>query len=263
MPTPFTHLRILQDLLADPELAPPHHALLRRQLPAFQLGSIVADARVSSGIGREVTHFYAYGEPISERPWRLMLRQHPALRQPRDEAQLAFLAGYCAHLAADEAWTLQMVEPRFWGRDWQGVARQEKIFALHLILTVMDERDQAALQSWQADSLRSCQPCAWLPFMADDILRDWRDLVARQLAPGGISLTLDIFAARLGLAPAALRAALDSPARMRALLWRHVPKAFLAQVERDMYAFTRGQMACYVTEYLPALPRGYAPCARG
>ena len=34
----------------------------------------MADARVASGVGREVTHFYAYGRAISERPLRQMLR---------------------------------------------------------------------------------------------------------------------------------------------------------------------------------------------
>ena len=100
-----------------------------RQLPAFQLGSIVADARVASGDGREVTHFYAYGSYITEHPWRAMLRLHPALRQAQDEAHLAFLAGYVAHLATDEAWALKMVRPQFWDKQWIGVERREKFLA--------------------------------------------------------------------------------------------------------------------------------------
>lgn len=252
MPTPFTHLKVLQDLLADPELSPHNRDLLRRQLPAFQLGSIVADARVASGVGREVTHFYAYGQPIAERPWRLMLRRHPTLQQPRDEAHLAFLAGYIAHLALDEAWALKLVRPRFWECEWPGVDRRDKFFALHLILTVMDERDEALLDSWQADSLRASAPGNWLPFMADEVLRGWRDLVARQITPGGVSVTLDIFAARLGREPAEIRAALDLPARLEALLWRHVPRTVLAEAERVCYAFTRDQLAIYLREALPA-----------
>ncbi len=253
MPTPFTHLRILQELLADAELTPAYRALLSRHLPAFQLGSIVADARVSSGVGREVTHFYAYGQPISERPWRRMLRQHPSLMQPQDEAHLAFLAGYIAHLAADEAWTLKMVRPRFWSREWPGVSRRDKFFALHLILTVMDERDEAQLEAWQAESLRSSEPCSWLPFMTDAVLRGWRDLVADQLKPSGASLTLAIFGDRLQRDPAEIRAALDDPALMQASLWRHVPRSRLAMVERQCYAFARDQLAVYLTEFMPAL----------
>ena len=252
MPTPFTHLRIAQRLLSDQRLAAPYRALLERQRPAFQLGGIVADARVASGVGREVTHFYAYGVPVTERPWRQMLRDHPSLRQARDEAHLAFLAGYVAHLAADEAWALKMVRPQFWGRDWPGVDRWDKFFALHLILTVMDERDEKLLDDWQAASLAGCEPDEWLPFMSDETLRGWRDMVALQIMPGGVSQTLSIFGLRLKCDPAAIRAALDDPSRLEALLWRHIPRALLAEVERQAYAFSRDQLAVFLTEFMPA-----------
>ncbi len=253
MPTPFTHLRIAQTLLADKRLSPSYRALLRRQLPAFQLGSIVADARVASGVGREVTHFYAYGAPISERPWRQMLRQNSTLTEARNEAHLAFLAGYVAHLATDETWALKMARPQFWRRNWPDVDRWDKFFALHLILTVMDERDEGLLEDWQADSLASCEPSGWLPFMSDDVLRGWRDLVARQIMPAGASQTLPIFATRLRCDPAEIRKALDDGARLDHYLWRHIPKALLAEVERQVYAFTRDQLAVYLTEFMPAL----------
>jgi len=253
MPTPFTHLRIARNLLVDERLPPLYRDLLARQRPAFQLGSIVADARVASGVGREVTHFYAYGRAISERPWRLMLRQHSALAAARDEAHLAFLAGYVAHLAADEAWALKMVRPQFWEREWPGVERRDKFLALHLILTVMDERDERLLAPWQAAALSRCEPAGWLPFMSDEVLRGWRDLVARQIRPGGASETLAIFGRRLKRDPAELRAALDDPAEMDFYLWRHVPKASLALVERAAYAYTRDQLAVYLTEFMPAL----------
>ena len=253
MPTPFTHLRIAQDLLEDERLALLYRRLLEDQRPAFQLGGIVADARVASGLSREATHFYAYGCPISERSWRRMLRQHPSLTAARDDAQLAFLAGYVAHLAADEAWALKMVRPQFWQRDWPGVERRDKFFALHLILTVMDERDETRLEPWQAQSLACSEPNAWLPFMPDEVLRGWRDLVARQIAPDGESETLAIFGRRLKRKPADIRATLDDPALMDHYLWRHVPQASLAVVERQVYAFARDQLAVYLTEFMSAV----------
>lgn len=253
MPTPFTHLRIAQDLLVDVRLSPHFRGLLARHIPAFQLGGIVADARVASGVGREVTHFFSYDRPISERPWRLMLRYHPELNEARDEAHLAFLAGYVAHLAADEAWALKMVRPQFWEREWHGVERRDKFFALHLILTDMDERDLELLADWHAESLGLCEPNAWLPFMTDDVLRGWRDLVARQIAPGGESETLAIFGRRLKRDPAEIRAALDDPALMDQYLWRHVPRSSLSLVERQTYTFTREQLAIYLTEFTPAI----------
>lgn len=253
MPTPFTHLKFAQDLLADAALPSLYRDLLLRQRPAFQLGSIVADARVASGHGREVTHFYAYGQPMIERPWRAMLRLHPRLQAAADEAHLAFLAGYVAHLAADEAWALKMVRPHFWGRDWPGVERRDKFFALHLILTVWDERDERALDDWHAASLRLSQPQNWLTFMPDAVLCQWRDLVAGQLDPHGDSLTLEIFGQRLKMDPALLRAALDDPAHLHSRLWRFVPPALLDEVARLAYLFTRDQLLAYLTEYMPAL----------
>ncbi|MCY3781978.1 MAG: hypothetical protein OXG78_16815 [Chloroflexi bacterium] len=244
-------MKIAQCLLVDESLSPDYHALLRRQLPAFQLGSIVADARVASGMGREETHFYAYGTPISERPWRRMLRQHSELCDPRDETHFAFIAGYVAHLASDEAWALKMVRPQFWGRDWPGVSREDKFFALHLILTVMDERDERGLESWQADSLARCEPDGWLPFLPDAVLRGWRDMVAEQIQPGGDSLTLEIFGRRLRRDSADIRAALDDDACLDRCLWRHVPPALLAEVERQIYTFTRDQLAVYLTGTMP------------
>ena len=252
MPTPFSHLKIAQCLLTDDGLLPHYRALLLRRLPAFQLGSIVADARVASGMGREETHFYAYGAPISETPWRRMLRQHGQLREPRDEAHVAFIAGYVAHLAADEAWTLKMVRPRFWGRDWLGATRGDKFFALHLILTVMDERDERDLASWQAGSLARCEPDRWLPFLSDAELRGWRDMVAEQIQPGGDSLTLEIFGGRLRRDPADIRAVLDDAAGMDRCLWTHVPPELLAEVERQMYAYSRDQLSVYLSETMPA-----------
>lgn len=252
MPTPFTHLKIAQCLLVDEDLRPAYRALLRRQLPAFQLGSIVADARVASGMGREETHFYAYGTPIAERPWRRMLRRHPELHDPKDEAHFAFIAGYVAHLASDETWALKMVRPQFWGRDWKDVTRHDKFFALHLILTVMDERDEHELESWQAASLARCEPDGWLPFLTDKVLRGWRDMVAEQIGPGGDSLTLEIFGGRLRRDPAEIRAALDDEECLERYLWRYVPVALLAEVERQVYSFTRDQLVVYLTQYWPA-----------
>ena len=250
MPTPFTHLKIAQDLFGDERLPLTCRDLLHEHCAAFLLGGIVADARVASGIGREVTHFYAYGCYITEHPWRRLLDEHPTLRQVRDREHLAFLAGYVAHLATDEAWTLKIVRPHFFGKDWAGVARRDKFFALHLILSMMDERDEPQLDDWQAQTLGSCQPRDWLPFMSVESLRVWRDLVAEQLAPHGESRTLEIFGSRLGIAPAFIRAVLDDEAEMDERLWRHIPKPLLAEAERQMYAYTRDQLGWYLACFM-------------
>ena len=249
MPTPFTHLKITQQLIIDPVLPEAYRTQIQANLPAFQLGSIVADARVSSGIGRETTHFYSYENPITEHPWWIMLATNPALNQPHDETHRIFLAGYVAHLATDEAWALKMVRPNFASREWVGVSRMNKFIALHLLLTYMDERDEAELESWQAKSLDKCQPNQWLPFMPDDVIVEWRDLIYQQIVPDGISKTLDIFSQRLFVEPPFLRTILDNSDQMTDWLWQHVDPDFLADVEARIYCFTRDQLQIYLTEF--------------
>jgi len=249
MPTPFTHLGIAQRLLNDHNIPHAYRDLIATYRPAFQLGSIVADARVSSGIGRHVTHFYSYDRPIVEHPWRVMLNDHPSLTIPHDEQHLAFLAGYVAHLATDESWALKMVRPNFFMAEWDGVSRRDIFIALHLILMAMDERDEAQLSDWQSDSLAHGQPEKWLPFMPDTVLCSWRDLIAEQIALVGNSQTLVILGKRLGIEPVILREMLDSPDIMTQRLWQHVPQTLLKTVETQMYAFTRDQLCHYLTGF--------------
>jgi len=250
MPTPFTHLEITQRLLDDPKVPRAYRELLSVYRSAFQLGSIVADARISGGIGRHVTHFYSYNLPMIEHPWRVMLDDHPTLKTPKDDLHLAFLAGYVAHLTTDEVWALKMVRPNFFMAEWEGVSRQDIFIALHLILIFMDERDETKLDEWQPDSLAQSIPDEWLPFMPDSVLCSWRDLVAEQIATAGRSQTLDILGKRLAIEPTILRNMLDHPDIMIERLWQHVPQSLLTSVENQMYAFTRDQLCQYLIEFM-------------
>lgn len=247
MPTPFTHLATAQRMLADPEVPAPVAAFLQWQRSAFLLGNIAADARVSNGTSRTDTHFYSYDQPITEHPWQVMLAQHPTLQIASDEAQQAFLAGYVAHLAIDEYWSLHMLEPHFVRHEWG--TRELRFFMLHVILIYMDERDYARLDNWQCAALRAAQPAHWLPFMNDDILRGWRDYLASQIA--GESETLAVFGGRINKTPAEFRAVLDSPQQMQMDLWDHIPHAVLEVVETGMYHFAREQMLAYLHEFTP------------
>jgi hypothetical protein len=249
MPTPFTHLEIAQRLLRDDEVPAPVRALLDRESGAFLLGSIAADARVGAGLPRSATHFYSYAEAITEHPWHVMVRAHPALLDPRDDAQRAFVAGYVAHLSVDEWWSLHMVRPHFAEREWgHDNNRAWRFYMLHIILIYMDERDLGHLEPWQAESLNRAEPSDWLPFASDADLRDWRDLIDAQIVPGGESRTLEIFGGRINKAPEEMRAFLDSPSQMQSGLWDHIPMPLLAEVEAGMYDHARQQMLTYLQE---------------
>lgn len=245
MPTPFTHLAAAQRLLNDSALAPEHRDLFRRELSAFLLGSVAADARNESGSDRAATHFYDYAKEITdEMPWQAMLRQNPQLWTPQNEAHEAFVAGYIAHLSMDEIWSRRMVGPQFFARDW--VSLEHRWVMLHVILIVMDERDERTLEDWQGEALKLAAPHHWTDFLTDSSLMNWRDLVASQLLPGGHSLTLDIFGPRARRTPEQLRHLLDDRQALEANLWQYVSQDFLTQTEADMYAHAVTQTADYL-----------------
>ncbi len=246
MPTPFTHLEIAQRLLRDEALPEAIRACLISQRSAFLLGSIVADARVNSGLSRDATHFYRYDAPISEHPWRVMMRRFPTLQTPLDAAHRAFIAGYVAHLSVDETWALQMFRPHFFDGEWSN--RYQRFLMLHIILIYMDERDYDLLEAWQYPALCAATPTEWLPFMDDATLVDWRNFIGLQIAPDGESQTLHVLGTRVAKTPQELRSILDSPQKMQHDLWRHVSPDLLARVEHNMYIHAREQLRIFYEE---------------
>jgi hypothetical protein len=244
MPTPFTHLEIGQRLLRDEQLSLDIRRALKDDASAFLLGSIAADALSGGGGERADTHFYFYDQPIERTPWRVMLEQYPTLNPAANSAHQAFLAGYVAHLAVDELWTMEMLRPHIAFSEW-GEGRRFRFYVLNLMLVHMDERDVARLETWIPDSLRAAQPQMWTPFLDDETLTKWRDIIYEQIKPGGISLTLPIVGGRVGKKAEELRADLDSAPTMQHYLWDNVAPDLLADIEGRMYVHAREQLAAY------------------
>jgi len=246
MPTPFTHLAVTARLLDDSSPLPGGvRAALLAESGAFLLGNIAADARISSGLNREDTHFYAYDRPMTDHPWRVMLASFPALRRPVNPAQRAFVAGYVAHLTLDEVWSLQIVRPYFGQGTWR--PPPERFFLLNALLVQMDARDYRLLPPWQRSTLLDAAPGDWLPFMTDADLRGWRDFVGLQLPREGASQTLQVIGERVGLTPEALQAFIESEERMSPL-WANVPTEAVAETEQTMEARAREDLLTYWAE---------------
>lgn len=246
MPTPFTHLETAQRLLVDDLIPAEIRAAFAEQLPAFLLGNIAADARISGDITRETTHFYSYDRGITEHPWRVMVQRNPELNQPATLAQQVFVAGYVAHLSIDEGWSLHMLGPHFAQRTWG--TNHFRFLMLHMLLIYMDERDYHVLLPWQQPNLATAVPDQWLPFMNDRILSDWRDFISQQLAPVGTSQTLEVLGKRINMQASELRDYLDSTDRMEADLWANISRDQLQAVEETMYRQAREQMLIYWNE---------------
>ena len=245
MPTPFTHLLYAQRLLSDPAVPAPDRALLDAHRPAYLLGSIVADAHGLAGLRRDQTHFYAFDRPMEDHPWRVMVKDYPSLACVDDLDQRAFLAAYVMHISMDEIWSLHMVGPEFVGREW--AVQMQRFLMLHILLISMDERDQAQLDPDMSRELHEAQPNHWLPFLDDRFILEWDELIDRQIMPGGVSETLEVYGQRLKQTPEALRAILDSPERMENELWANVTHETLARVEGQMLDHGRAQMLAYLS----------------
>ena len=246
MPTPFTHLAAARRLLLDSRLPAFLRDRLRAELPAFLLGNVAADAtRLHAPGSREDTHFYGYHEPMEDHPWRLMLRRHPQLLRPRDEAQRIFLAGYVAHLAMDEIWTQQIMWPLMEGIEDAG-ERRRRALVITLLMTRCDERDYRALDAIVVDALARAQPSAWLPFLSDADLATMRDLILRQLR--GRSQTLDILSRRWGQTPQDFRATLDDAPRFAREVLAWIPESRLLAVEANMDKAMRNHLLDWLRE---------------
>lgn len=245
MPTPFTHLATVAEILDDPGLAGPPRAALAAELPAFMLGNIAPDVQTISGQTREATHFFPVpldaGPPAPQR----LLAHHPSLAWPRDlsPAQRAFLAGYLAHLVLDQLWVAEIFEPVF-GPDQPWANFRERLYLHNVLRAHWDAADLARLKPDTDERLRAAAPHGWLPFVADPHLRTWRDLVADQLGPGA-GRTVEVFAERMNADPQVLAELLASPAELQRRVFVHLPPNALERYRAGAVASAAQVLAAY------------------
>jgi hypothetical protein len=243
------HLAFAQRVIDDPLLPTATRTLLTapENWGAFLLGSIAPDARVSSGIRREDTHFFEYTPEIAVPPITVMLNQFPQLKrdQLNTDSHIAFVAGYGAHLAMDEIWCVDLLFPYFMHR-WDD--KYNSFYMLHMLLGTLDARDYDRLPRGEHyAAVVAAQPDRWLPFIPDDALVEWRDLIAGQIAPGASSSTVEILSQRINMPPAEMHSFINTPEQMDQALWRKVPPAIIANVEQSMYDRARDVLRTYLS----------------
>lgn len=248
MPTPFMHMAFAQRLIDDPtdQGFEPHRDLIVSNWGAFLLGNIAPDARVSSGLRRADTHFFEYESVITPPAMDAMLSAFPELRRStvQDDARAAFIAGYVAHLAMDEVWCTDILFP-FFTKLWDGNFSSFQM--LHICLGWLDARDLKTIPlATQYPALANATPDSWLPFMPDDAIRGWRDIVAGQIAPTGHSRTLEILGQRVAMSEAQMREFIESERAMNDYLWHNVPPATIAANDQRMADRARGNILAYL-----------------
>jgi hypothetical protein len=251
MPTPFTHLLAANALLHMQALPWVARQALAAHLPAFLLGNIAPDVQTVSGQTREATHFFTI--PFGDAPpAQVVLFQHHALLARAENlppAHAAFIAGYLAHLVFDQLWITEILNPAF-GPAQTWATFRERLYFHNALRAYVDAADLAQISAPTGEALALAQPEAWLPFVTDAHLIQWRDWVAHQLLPGATSRTVEVFAGRMNADPEAFAALVNSPEAMQAHVFAHLSlddldryrTLALAQSAELLAAYWEGQL---------------------
>jgi len=245
MPTPIMHLALAEEILRGGALPSATRRLITRQRGPFLLGHTAPDVQTISGQRRAETHFFTI-PPTSDVPaHEALFTAYPQLTRTKSlpSAQVAFIAGYIAHLLLDELWLADIFR-RYFLPDWGPL--RERLFLHNVLRTWMDRQDQQRLDGSVAVALREAEPRGWLPFVSDEHLRVWRDWLIEQLAPGHTVQTAEVFARRMGVSVAEVEAVLESPQRMEEHVFRHVPRTALQAFHDIGYAHSVALIGRYI-----------------
>ena len=234
MPTPFTHLRFAYEVLDFDGLPQPASEVLCAEKPAFLLGCIAPDAQAVSGQTRDATHFFHVPFRDAVPACRHLFDVYPVLAHPTQlpRPQAAFLSGYVTHLALDELWIKDVFEPIFGSHAPWGMF-VERLYLHNALRSHLDASDLKRLPASAVTVLRGARPRDFCPFISDEILVHWRDLISEQLSPGQATRTVEVFAERMGANPRAFAALLASPQEMQRRVFGRLPDGLLERFYRD------------------------------
>ncbi len=226
MPTPFMHLEIAELIRSSDRLVEPIKQYLDKEFPAFYFGSVAPDVQSVANIRREDTHFYFLPPKLNEQAYTTMLQNYPQISNARTMpiGQAVFIAAYCAHLMLDLRWYHEVLVPFFVEHDnW--INHRQAFLVHNTLLTYLDKSAVDALPDSASETLAAAQPGNWLPFAADSDLVKWRDLLVKQLKPGAMLQTVEVYAHRMGMSPQEFAANLDRSEWMNRHLFSKVPVA--------------------------------------
>lgn len=227
MPTPFYHINTANELLRHEALAADVKKRLVKYRCAFFLGNTAPDVQVVSGDDRQVTHFFSLPFQMGAQPaWEVFLASYPSLATPNSmpPAQAAFLAGYLCHLQADWLWIGQIFAPVF-GPTCSWGTFQERLYLHNVLRSYIDSQILSALPADAGACLANVSSNRWLPFVEDKHIEEWRDYLSRQLQPGALARTVEVFAQRQGISPENFNRLLESEEQMDNEVFAHLPRS--------------------------------------
>lgn len=229
MPTPFYHLSLAEDLSGHPALSGSARKFLRSHRYAFLLGSTAPDVQNLTGQDRVSTHFFELPISPATRPaWERILEEYPVLAAPAvlPADQAAFIAGYLCHLQADWLWVLEIFAPVFGPyQDW--LTFRQRLYLHNVLRSFLDYKLMPRLPEDLGAAIRRAEPSGWLPFVSDEVLCRWRDLLAVQLEPGAPIQTVEIFAARQGIPAEEYYRMISSEDQLNRMIFSRLPREAL------------------------------------
>ena len=156
------------------------HPAIDADRGSYYFGSSAPDIRVITRHDRSETHFFDLDELAAQNSIEAMLDEHPQLRAAGglDPGTLAFMAGYLTHLAMDEAYIETMYREFFGARSSMRDDARAPVLdrALQYEMNRRDLEDEDAMREIKA-SLEDCRTTNTVPFIPDDQLPRWREVV--------------------------------------------------------------------------------------
>lgn len=221
---------------------------------AFLFGNTAPDVQVVTGQPRVATHFFDL--PIRNStapPWQKIFSEYAslAIREKLSAIQLAFLSGYLCHLQADWFWIQEIYLPVFgptctW-RTWQ-----QRLYLHNVLRSYLDRMIINHLGRETDLCLGGVVPDHWLPFVDDQSLMEWRDILFPQLCPGGEVQTVEVFALRQGISTDDYYTLLNSEERMQKEIFVHLSLQKVEQYRQKVLDFSIRFLNNYLTH-----PVGY------
>ena len=159
---------------------------LSRNMGAALLGCTAPDRRVMTRQPRQETHFFELETDGIGDGLKGLQHAHPEVAaDPRSLSwsTRALMVGYVSHLAADEAWIVDVYRPYFENEDYLGADPARNILdrALQYDLEREILEDQDRLTPWRVE-LGSGPPDG-VPhgFIPEDVLTEWHEFVVNRV----------------------------------------------------------------------------------
>ena len=92
------------------------------------------------------------------------------------------------------------------------------------------------------------QPNQWLPFLSDQNLQTWRDIIANQICADCASQTIEILGKRVSIGAEGIRQRLNDMDGLQADLWANVPLETITIIEHHMYEAMVNRVLGYFAE---------------